>query len=59
MIRCSRCKKEITEHLDHLGWPNYYFDAGPHNPEDASKYFCGPECAFDQHIEDKENTYET
>ena len=57
-MNCSRCNKPI-ERLDALGWPNWYFGGTPQDSSLADRWFCGPECAFDQHIEDKENTHET
>jgi len=25
-------------------WPLYFFGAGPHNPMDATEFFCNPSC---------------
>lgn len=44
-MKCSHCDTTEFKVLDSIGWPMYYFGAGPNNPQDAEVYFCGPHCA--------------
>lgn len=43
MISCECCKQLINTYGKR--YPDYYFGAGPDNPEDAVMYFCSPYCS--------------
>ena len=44
-MKCSQCGSVTFKSLDQIGWPLYYFGAGPNNPQDAEVYFCEAKCA--------------
>ena len=48
MIKCKVCGKNYNNDwvLDKQGWPLYYENGTPYNPELASNYFCEPKCSL-------------
>lgn len=59
IIQCAQCKTAdlnttmyFSKDSAPIGeWPLYYLGSGPHNPQDATAYFCGVECANLYHKE--------
>ena len=52
---CTECNKEITL-LYEDGWPTYYYDAPPKNPEEAVAFFCDCICSTKYHERENDRT---